>query len=156
MINLSFLSHFVYLFMEIYIIGAVAFVLWAFHFRFLWAHRFQIVLGMILVTAYALPLDAIAVWKGWGSFNPVFVTGIRFFQGTLYLEEIIFWLGTSFVTISAVAIFAELEENGLPGWALPLGVVVPLGILISWFSPGAGGRSQIVGKTLPPTQENPP
>jgi len=38
-------------------------------------------------------------------------------------------LGTSFVTISAVLIFAELERRGVPRWLLAAGVVLPIEIL---------------------------
>jgi lycopene cyclase domain-containing protein len=108
------LGRFTYLAMEAYIIGGVALVLWAFHFQFLWKRRWTILLGVLLVSTYALPLDAWAVARGWGGINPVFVSGIYFFGGSLLLEEIIFWLGTSFVTISAVLIFAELERRDVP------------------------------------------
>jgi hypothetical protein len=90
-------------------------------------------MGTLLVSAYALPLDAYAVYRGWGWFNPAFVTGITFFRGTLYLEELFFWLGTSFVTISAVMVFAGLQRRGVPWWALPAGVVVPISLLASLF-----------------------
>ena len=125
------LSHLIYFFMEAYIIGGVAFVLWAFHFHFLWQRRWVILLGTLIVTAYALPLDALAVARGWGGFNPAYVSGIYFFGGSLLLEEILFWLGTSFVTISAVLIFAELERRGTPSWLLAAGVVLSLGIFDS-------------------------
>ncbi len=130
---LDFLWRFLYLFMMAYIIGGVAFVLWAFHFRFLWRMRWRILLGMLLVCAYTLPMDALAVaWK-WGAFNPAYVTGITFFNGALHLEEVIFWLGTSMVTLSAVMIFAELQRRGVPVWALPAGVILPIDFLVSLF-----------------------
>jgi len=119
------LFHLTYLLMEAFIIGGVAFVLWVFHFLFLWRHRWAILLGTLIVAAYALPLDALAVARGWGGFNPVYVSGIYFFGGSLLLEEIIFWLGTAFVTISAVLIFAELERRGVPKWLLAAGVILP-------------------------------
>lgn len=125
------LSHLAYLLMEAYIIGGVAIVLWAFHFRFLWQRRRVILLGTLIVSLYALPLDAFAVARGWGSFNPAYVSGIYFFGGSLLLEEIFFWLGTSFVTISAVLIFAELQRRGTPGWLLAAGVILPLEIFDS-------------------------
>jgi lycopene cyclase domain-containing protein len=125
------LSRLIYIFMEAYIIGGVALVLWAFHFRFLWRHRKAITLGTLIVTAYALPLDAIAVAHGWGWFNPTYVSGIYFFGRSLLLEEILFWLGTSFVTISAVLIFAELERRGTPRWLLAAGVFLPIEIFDS-------------------------
>lgn len=115
-----------YLALEAYIIGGVAVALWLFHFRFLWERRWGILLGTLLVSAYALPLDAWAVARGWGGFNPSYVSGIYFFGGSLLLEEIIFWLGTSLVTVSAVLIFAELERRDVPWWALPAGVVLPI------------------------------
>jgi hydrogenase/urease accessory protein HupE len=71
------LSRLAYLFMEAFIIGGVAFVLWAFHFRFLWQRRWVILLGTLIVTAYALPLDAVAVAHGWGGFNPAYVSGAQ-------------------------------------------------------------------------------
>lgn len=123
---LEFLRRFTYLTMEAYFIGGVAIVLWLVHFRFLGQRRWSILVGTLLVSAYALPLDAWAVAQGWGSFNPAYVSGIYVFGGSLLLEEVIFWLGTSFVTISAVLIFAELERRGVPWWALPAGVVLPL------------------------------
>lgn len=52
------------------------------------------------------------------------------------MEEILFWLGTSFVTLSAVLIFAELERRGMPWWALPAGVVLPIERLIGLSGPG--------------------
>lgn len=125
------LSHLIYIFMEAYLVGGVAFVLWAFHFRFLWRHRKTILMGTLIVTAYALPLDAIAVARGWGGFNPTYVSGIYFFGGSLLLEEVLFWLGTSFVTISAVLIFAELEQRGTPRWLLAAGVFLPIEIFDS-------------------------
>jgi lycopene cyclase domain-containing protein len=135
MLTVEFLRHFAYLAMEAVIIGGVAFVLWAFHLRFLWARRWRILLGLVLVSVYTLPMDALAVSLGWGGFNPAYVSGIYFLDGVLLLEEIIFWSGTSFVTLSAVLIFAELERQGVPWWALPLGVVIPLKWIISAFSP---------------------
>jgi hypothetical protein len=84
-----------------------------------------ILLGVFIISAYALPLDALAVARGWGGLNPSYVSGVYFF-GSLLLEEIIFWLGTSFVTISAVLIFAKLERRGVPWWALAAGVFLPL------------------------------
>ncbi|MEJ2600676.1 MAG: hypothetical protein P8Z00_20265 [Anaerolineales bacterium] len=125
------LSHLAYLLMEAYIIGGVAIVLWAFHFRFLWQRRGVILLGTLIVSLYALPLDALAVARGWGGFNPAYVSGIYFFGGSLLLEEIFFWLGTSFVTISAVLIFAELQRREIPGWLLAAGVFLPLEIFDS-------------------------
>lgn len=135
----DFLRRFIYLAMEVGIIGSVALVLWAIHFHFLWARWRRILLGVVLVSAYALPMDAIAVAKGWGGFNPVYVSGIYFFDGSLLLEEIIFWLGTSWVTISAVMIFAELERRGLPFWLLPLGIFLPIDLLDD-LAPGESAR----------------
>lgn len=120
------LRRFTYLAMEAYIIGGVAIVLWAFHFRFLWERRWGVLLGTLLVSAYVLPLDAWAVARHWGGFNPAYVSGIYFIGDSLLLEEIIFWLGTSFVTISAVLIFAELERRQVPWWVLPAAVILPL------------------------------
>lgn len=130
---LEFLRRFTYLAMEAYFIGGVAVVLWLFHFRFLWQRRWGILFGTLLVSAYALPLDAWAVAQGWGGFNPAYVSGIYFFGGSLPPEEILFWLGTSFVTISAVLIFAELERRGVPWWALPAGVVLPVEWVMSFM-----------------------
>ena len=132
-IDLAFLRHFTYLFMEIYIIGGVAFVLWIFHFRYLWSLRYRILFGVLIVTVYALPMDALAVRKSWGGFNPAYITGIIFFGGALHLEEVIFWLGTSFVTLSAVVLFAELEDQGVPWWALPAAVILPISLMVSIF-----------------------
>jgi lycopene cyclase domain-containing protein len=132
------LSRLIYIFMEAYLIGGVAFVLWAFHFRFLWRHRKVILLGTLIVTVYALPLDAIAVARGWGGFNPAYVSGVYFFGGSLLLEEVLFWLGTSFVTISAVLIFAELEQRGTPRWLLAAGVFLPIDIFDSLIRKRSG------------------
>jgi lycopene cyclase domain-containing protein len=126
---IDYLPHLTYLFMEVYIIGGVAFVLWVFHLRFLWRRRWWILLGTGIVTVYALPMDAAAIALHWGGFNPQYVTGIYFFGGSLALEEIIFWLGTSFVTNSAVMIFAELERKGTPFWLLPIGIILPVPIV---------------------------
>ncbi len=134
MIPIELLRQLTYLFMQGYIIGGVAIVLWLANFRFLWKQRWGILLGTLLISAYALPLDAWAVANGWGGFNPAYVSGVYFFGGSLLLEEIFFWLGTSFVTISAVLIFAELEQRGVPWWALPVGVVLPVG----WLADLAG------------------
>lgn len=132
---LDLLRYLTYLIMEVTIIGGVALVLWAFHFRFLWVRRWKILLGVALISAYALPLDAIAVARGWGGFFPPYVSGVYLFGGALLLEEVFFWLGTSFVTISAVMIFAELERRGVPWWALAAGVVLPLELFDTLASP---------------------
>lgn len=113
--------------------GGVALVLWGIHFRFLWAYRTRILIGVALVCAYALPMEVFALSNHWGGFNPVYVLGITFFGGMIYLEEIVFWAGTSLVTISAVFIFAELEERGVPWWALPAGILLPVDWLASAF-----------------------
>lgn len=126
MVRFELLRHLTYLAMEFFFIGSTAVVLWLFHFRFLWERRWIILLGVLLISAYALPLDGWAVARGWGGFNPAYVSGIYFFGGSLLLEELIFWVGTSFVTISAVLLFAELERRGLPWWVLPAGVILPL------------------------------
>jgi lycopene cyclase domain-containing protein len=131
----GFLSHFSYLFMEVYIIGLVALVLWIFHFRYLWSRMGRILAGVVIVTLYALPLDMLGVANQWGGFNPDYVLGIAFFGGILYLEEIIFWLGTSFVTLCAVMIFAELERRNVPWWILPAGIIVPIDWLSRLFEP---------------------
>lgn len=86
---LEFLRRFTYLAMEAYFIGGVAVVLWLFHFRFLWQRRWGILFGTLLVSAYALLLDAWAVAQGWGGFNPAYVSGIYFFGGSLLLESVV-------------------------------------------------------------------
>lgn len=58
------------------IVVTVAVVLWLFHFRFLSERRWGILLNTLLVSAYALPLDAWGVARGWGGFNPAYVSGI--------------------------------------------------------------------------------
>lgn len=149
MIPIEHLRHLTYLFLEGYIIGGVATVLWLAHLRFLWQRRKPILLGTLLVSVYALPLDALGVARGWGGFNPAYVYGIYFFGGSLLLEEILFWLGTSFVTISAVLIFAELERRGVPWWALPAGVVLP----VEWLAGLAGQEELLVPGLAQPNQE---
>lgn len=81
--TLEFLSRLTYLAMEGFFIGSVAAALWLFHFRFLWARRWRILAGVALVSAYALPLDAWAVARGWGGFNPAYVSGLYFFGSLL-------------------------------------------------------------------------
>jgi len=132
-IDLAFLRHFTYLFMEVYLIGGVVFVLWVFHFRYLWSLRYRVLIGVVIVTVYALPMDSLAVRNDWGGFNPAYITGITFLRGALHLEEIIFWLGTSFVTLSAVMLFAELQDRGVPWWALPLAVIFPISLMLQIF-----------------------
>ncbi|MBI1794602.1 MAG: hypothetical protein HYR70_10465 [Chloroflexi bacterium] len=131
----EFLLRFTYLVMEAYIIGGVTVVLWLAHFRFLWERRWIILLGTLLVSAYALPLDAVAVANSWGGFNSAYISGIYFFGDSLLLEEIIFWIGTASVTISAVLIFAELERRGVPRWVLPVGVFLPIEWLAEQTAP---------------------
>ena len=126
--TLPVMLHLTYLVMEAYIIGGVAFVLWVFHFNFLWARRWRILLGSVIFSLYALPLDACAVAFHWGWFNPAYVSGVYFLGGSVLLEEIIFWFGTSLVTISAVMIFAELEQRGVKWYLLPLGFILPFGL----------------------------
>jgi hypothetical protein len=118
-------------------------VLWLFHFRFLWERRGPILIGTLLISAYALPLDAWAVANGWGGFYPAYVSGVYFLSHSLLLEEVIFWLGTSFVTFSAVLIFAELQRRGVPCWALPLGVILPIEWLAEQTAPGIQTSSPI-------------
>jgi lycopene cyclase domain-containing protein len=89
-IPIELLRRFTYLFLEAYIIGGVAVVLWLFHPRFLWRRRKPILLGTLLVTAYALPLDALGVAQGWGRFNPAYVTGLYLFNGSLLLAAGVF------------------------------------------------------------------
>jgi lycopene cyclase domain-containing protein len=134
---LELLPRLTYFLMEASIIGGVAAVVWLFHIRFLWGQRKPILLGTLLVSAYALPLDAIAVARGWGGFNPAYVSGVYFFGGALLLEEVFFWLGTSFVIISAVLIFAELERRGAPWWALPAAILLPLEFFDGFYQPEA-------------------
>lgn len=141
MFSPEFLRRFIYLAMEAYIIGGVAAVLWLFHFRFLWARRQSILLGTLLISSLGLPLDALAVARGWGGFNPAVVSDVYFFNGALLLEEVIFWLGTSFVTVSAVSIFAELERRGVPWWALAAGVILPVEWLVELVPTAVDGRA---------------
>ncbi len=138
--TVEFIHRLTYLAAEAYFIGGVAGVLWVSHLRFLWARRWPILVTTLTVSAYAIALDAWAVAQGWGGFNPKYVSGIYLLGGSLLLEEIIFWLGTSMVTSLAVLIFAELERRGVPWWALPAGVVLP----IEWMVGLAGqvGRDQ--------------
>lgn len=125
MVSIESVRHLTYFATQVYFIGGVALVLWLFHFRYLWERRQVILISTVLVSLYALPIDAWAVAHGWGGFNPDYVSGIYFF-GSLLLEEVSFWLGTSFVTVSAVLIFAELERRAVPWWMLPAAVVLPL------------------------------
>ncbi|MCG3209710.1 MAG: hypothetical protein FOGNACKC_03337 [Anaerolineae bacterium] len=67
MLTLEFLTRLTYLALEGFIIGGVAAALWLFHFHFLWARRWRILAGVVLVSAYALPLDAWAV----AAFQPI-------------------------------------------------------------------------------------
>lgn len=149
----DFLRRFIYLAMEVEIIGGVAFVLWALHFHFLWARRHRILLGVLLISTYALPMDALAVANGWGGFNPAYVSGVYFFNSSLLLEEIIFWLGTSFVTISAVMIFAESERRGVPFWLLPLGVFLPIDLLDDFASGQSARRRGTAFRSVQQTGE---
>lgn len=125
MVSIESVRRLTYFATQVYFIGSVAGILWLSHFRFLWRRRRVIVLATLLVALYALPIDAWAVAQGWGGFNPDYVSGIYFFGGSLLLEEVGFWVGTPFVTVSAVLIFAELERRHVPWWMLPAGVALP-------------------------------
>jgi lycopene cyclase domain-containing protein len=114
---LDFLSHFTYLGYQAYFVGMAMTIEWGLHYRRLWRQRWRILAVVALITLYGSALDAWAVSQGWGWFDPRLITNIWF--GTLLLEEITFWIGTSLATVSAVFIFADLEESGAPWWRLP-------------------------------------
>lgn len=128
------LRRFMYLVMEVQIIAGVGFVLWIFHLPFLRSSWRQILLGVLLVSAYTLPIDALSAPSGWGGINQAYVSGIYLFGGSLLLEEVVFWVGTSFVTISAVTILMELERRRVPWRLVAAGVVLP----IEWLASRAG------------------
>jgi lycopene cyclase domain-containing protein len=115
---LDFLSHFTYLGYQTYFVGMALVIEWGLHYRRLWRQRWRILAVAGLITLYGSALDAWAVSQGWGWFNPRLITNVWF--GPLLLEEITFWMGTSLATVSAVMIFAGLEESGAPWWRLPI------------------------------------
>jgi lycopene cyclase domain-containing protein len=115
---LEFLAHFTYLAFQAYFVGVVLALEWGLHYRRLWQRRWRIVATVGLVTLYGCALDAWAVNRGWGWFDPRLISNIWF--GPLLLEELTFWIGTALATVSAVFIFASLEEAGAPWWRLPV------------------------------------
>lgn len=118
----EFLAHFTYLGYQAYFIGLALFIEWGLHYRRLWRRRQPILAAVALITLYGGGLDAWAVGQGWGWFNPDLITNVWF--GPLLLEELTFWIGTSLATVSAVHVFADLEEAGVPWWRLPADFIV--------------------------------
>lgn len=115
---LEFLAHFTYLAFQAYFVGLVLAIEWGLHYRRLWQRRWRILATVGLVTLYGSALDVWAVSQGWGWFDPRLISNVWF--GPLLLEELTFWIGTSLATVSAVFIFASLEEAGAPWWRLPV------------------------------------
>ena len=116
------LTHLTYLSYQAFFIGLALFVEWGLHYRRLWRQRRRILAAVAFITLYGGGLDAWAVSQGWGWFNPDLITNIWF--GSLLLEELTFWIGTSLATVSAVYIFADLEEAGAPWWRLPADFII--------------------------------
>lgn len=119
---LAFLAHFTYLGYQAYFIGLAVAIEWGLHYRRLWRRRWRILAAVVIITLYGGALDAWAVSQGWGWFNPRLITNLWF--GSLLLEELTFWIGTSLATVSAVHIFAGLEAAGAPWWRLPADFIV--------------------------------
>lgn len=118
---LEFLAHFTYLGYQAYFVGLALAIEWGLHYRRLWRQRWRILATVGLITLYGSLLDAWAVSQGWGWFDPRLVSNVWF--GPLLLEELTFWMGTSLATVSAVYVFAGLEETGTPWWRLPVDFV---------------------------------
>lgn len=123
MLDPSGLGRWTYLATEVAMIGGVLVFIVAFHFPVLWRQWRALLLTTALVAIYGSALDAWAIRKGWGWFNPALTSGIWF--GSLLFEELIFWLGTAFVTVSAALVMAEAMDRGIPWWALPLALAFP-------------------------------
>jgi hypothetical protein len=109
---IDFLTHFTYLGYQAYFVGLALAIEWGLHYRRLWRQRWRILAVTGIVTVYACGLDAWAVARGWGWFDP------------LALEELTFWIGTSLATVSALYAFADLEAAGAPWWRLPFDFVL--------------------------------
>ncbi len=123
-IDLGAFGRFTYLAMEAAVIGSALGFFLVFHTPILWRQWRALGLGTVLIAIYGSALDAWAVRSGWGWFNPDLTSGI--WLGTLLLEEIVFWIGTAFVTAMAALVMAEAADRGVPWWALPVALVFPL------------------------------
>ena len=118
---LRLLTHFTYLAYQAYFVGLALLLEWGLHYRRLWHWRWRTLAAVALITVYGSALDAWAVGQGWGGFDPRFITNIWF--GQLLLEELAFWVGTSLATVSAVQIFADLQEASARWWYLPVSFI---------------------------------
>ena len=123
MFDWNWLARLTYLEMEVAIIGSALIFVVLFHFPILWRQWRALALATALVVVYGAALDAWAIANGWGWFNPALTSGIWF--GSLLLEELVFWLGTAFVTVAAALVMAEAIDRGVPWWVLPLALVFP-------------------------------
>lgn len=123
MFDLSVLERWTYLATEVVIIGGALVFIVAFHFPVLWRQGRALALTTVLVTLYGAVLDALAIANGWGWFNPALTSGIWF--GSLLFEELIFWVGTAFVTGAAALVMAAAVDHGIPWWALPWALFFP-------------------------------
>lgn len=116
-------ARFTYLGMEMVILGSVLLFVVSFHFPILRRQWRALLLTTLLVTLYGSALDAWAIQNDWGWFNPALTSGIWF--GTLLLEELIFWLGTGFVTAAMTLVMAEGVERRIAWWALLVAFAFP-------------------------------
>ncbi len=123
MFDWNWLVRFSYLEMEVALIGGAFVFVVLFHFPILWRQWRALASATVFVVIYGSALDAWAIRNGWGWFNPALTSGIWF--GSLLFEELIFWLGTAFVTVAAALVMAEAIDHGVPWWALAIALMFP-------------------------------
>ncbi len=123
MFDWNLLALFSYLEMEVALIGGALVFVVLFHLPILWRQWRALLLATALIAMYGSALDAWAIRNRWGWFNPALTSGIWF--GSLLLEELIFWVGTAFVTVAAALVMAEAIDHGVPWWALAVALMFP-------------------------------